>query len=303
MHASAIIVTKNRRTSLQTTLAALRQQQWPADFSAELLVVDNGSSDGSAEAVPRALPPFASVHCIHHPHAGQAAGRNAALRHSQGTVIAFLDDDVHPPRSWLSDLCAPILSGHTDAVAGQVSLAPQLQRPWMTPLHRAWLAETAWLDAPGIVGMVGANMAFHRDALSKTPGFCEALGPGALGYGDDQLFAWQLAAAGFRITRATTPAVVHYPNPNRLLRKAWLAAAEARGRSQAWIGLHWFGWKARCAPLKLHFARMRLNRWRARFPMPCDVEGAPESELQLVQSVACLEWLSQPHSSPCTRSA
>lgn len=291
MNASAIIVTRNRRNSLRATLQALGKQQFPAGFNAELLVVDNGSNDGTAASVPCCLPPFSKVLVLIHPHPGQAAGRNLALRHATGTVIAFLDDDVLPTPDWLAELCKPILSGIADAVAGRVELAKELLRPWMTPLHRAWLAETSWLDAPEVTGLVGANMAFHRRTLKQVHGFCEVLGPGALGYGDDQWFAWQLDKAGFRITKPMPPTVIHRPEPQRLMRTSWLKAAVARGRTQAWLGQHGLGWQSRLAPLKLLLARRRLTEWRKSYPLPNHIEGCPETELRLIQRVACLESL------------
>jgi len=298
MNATAIIVTRNRRHSLESTLRALGNQKFPESFRAELLIIDNGSSVGTPEIIPKSLPPFSGVRLLHHPTPGQAAGRNLALRHAHGTIIAFLDDDVLPPPNWLALLCAPIAADLTDAAAGQVVLAQELLRPWMTPLHRAWLAETDWLNDPKTTGLVGASMAFHRRVLDRVEGFCEALGPGALGFGDDQLFAWQLAAAGFRIAKPTAPAVVHHPESRRLLHGSWLAAAKARGKSQAWLGRHWFGWKSRLGPLRLRIARKKLAAWQRDYPVPDATEGASPTELLLTQQVACLESLTTRHNAP-----
>ena len=51
MNASIIIVTRDRAEDLRLTLAAMGGLEVPAGFEVELLVIDNGSSDGTAEVV------------------------------------------------------------------------------------------------------------------------------------------------------------------------------------------------------------------------------------------------------------
>src|SRR5262249_57469715 len=69
----------------------------------ELLVVDNGSTDGTREA----LAGQADVRCVVEPTAGATRARNAALRAARGDVVAFIDDDATPAPGWLAALTAP----------------------------------------------------------------------------------------------------------------------------------------------------------------------------------------------------
>jgi hypothetical protein len=85
--------TYNRRELVQDAIEGALAQTFP---SAEVIVVDDGSTDGTAEALERFGDRIAYVR---QPHAGVAAARNAGLRHARGDLIAFLDaDDL-----WLPD--------------------------------------------------------------------------------------------------------------------------------------------------------------------------------------------------------
>jgi hypothetical protein len=150
------------------------------------------------------------------------ASRGRGTRRSRaaaGRVIVYLDDDVRPPARWLEALCAPILAGTADAVAGGVRLAPH---------HRAAVDDDA---ASGVArldrgdrsaGAVGdgerETWRSGRHVLERVAAFDVELGPGALGYGEDALFSQQLLRAGFTIVSAFDAAVEHHANPSRLTR-------------------------------------------------------------------------------------
>lgn len=288
MKASIIIVTRNRCQSLAKTLASLRRLHVPIGLQAELVIVDNGSDDNTREVSEHFSHSSISRRYVVEPLAGQARGRNRGLVETNGDVILFLDDDVMVFSDWLYLMSKPMIHGEADAVAGGVCMANHLAREWMTPLHRAWLAETNWLDDVETIGLVGASMGFRRDVLTKVPGFDVHLGPGALGYGDDQLFALQLANSGYHIEKHLEIRAIHHFDKSRLTRRAWLKAAESRGRSQAYIGHHWWNWRCRLTALRSIRAESRLQAWRRKFLMSDAQEGCAESELLLAQECACL---------------
>jgi glycosyltransferase involved in cell wall biosynthesis len=92
MDVSVVIPTYNRAASLPTAVeSALRQTHVPL----EVLVVDDGSTDDTAE-VCRAFPP--PVRYIRQDNGGCAAARNTGIAHARGEFIALLDsDDVWEP--------------------------------------------------------------------------------------------------------------------------------------------------------------------------------------------------------------
>lgn len=179
------------------------------------------------------------VRYIWEPRGGKSCAYNAALSQARGAVLLCTDDDVRVPEEWVRSMCAPILRGEADAVAGPVHLAPGLHREWMTALHRACLACTEGSTDGPRIDLVGANMAIGRHVLGRVPAFDEALGPGVVGGGEDTLFGRQVREAGYTVVRCTAPPVVHYLDPVRLCRAAWRRMAQDRGAVLAYLRHHW----------------------------------------------------------------
>ena len=89
---SVVIPCYNANPFIAATIQSALTQEW-ADL--ELIVVDDGSSDGSAELVERMFP---VVTLIRQANQGVAAARNNGIAHAQGEWIAFLDaDDIWLP--------------------------------------------------------------------------------------------------------------------------------------------------------------------------------------------------------------
>lgn len=259
---SIIICTRNRAESLRATLNSLALLELHDHLAAELLVVDNASTDQTSGVVRDAGPTKMPVRYLSEPRRGQANARNTGIAAARGQVILFTDDDVRPGKKWIPGMCSPILNGDADAVAGGVRIPEHLQRPWMTPAHLGRLACTDWMLAAKKLELVGANMAFSREVLHRVPGFDPALGPGALGLGDDSLFSWQIEAAGLRLHDARHVAVEHHFEPNRLLRKSFRAIAVAGGQTRAYLHHHWKHRSISLAPLRYLRSWMRAGRHR-----------------------------------------
>ena len=282
MRASIVIVTRNRAPHLAATLESLGGVVVPAGLDCELLVIDNGSEDETASVVESFQKNDLMVKHVLEERRGKSAGMNLAFREVKGNFILSADDDVRFPSNWIVGMLDPLAGGRADAVAGGVVLAAELQKPWMSSMHRAWLAETCWLERGSPQSYVGANMAIARHVLEKVPQYDEALGPGALGYGDDVLFSSQLRHAGYCIADALDVCVIHHPESERLTKKSWLKAAWARGLSRAHVGHHWDHWPCRGGRLKTARTAAALAWWRLRHPRKIDDEGCDEAELRLV---------------------
>jgi glycosyltransferase involved in cell wall biosynthesis len=282
MRASIVIVTRNRAQHLASTLESLGDVVVPAGLDCELLVIDNGSEDETASVVGSFRKNDLTVKHVLEERRGKSAGMNRAFREVKGDFILSADDDVRFSANWIDGMLDPLVVGRADAVAGGVVLAPELQRPWMSSMHRSWLAETCWLERGRPQCYVGANMAIARHVLKKVPQYDEALGPGGLGYGDDVLFSSQLRHAGYQIADALDLCVTHHPESDRLARMSWLKAAWDRGLSRAHVGHHWDHWPCRGGRLKTARAAVALAWWRLRHPQKHDAEGCDENELRLV---------------------
>jgi glucosyl-dolichyl phosphate glucuronosyltransferase len=290
MKASVIICTRNHCASLKDTLAELDRVQIPVGIAVELIVADNGSTDGTREIACGTRSAWPVAKYVFEPVAGQTTARNTGMAAASGEVIVFTDDDVRPDVGWLCELLPPILDGRFDAMGGSVRLAPNLMRSWMLPFHRKMLASTEGLEAKRPEEMVGANMAFSRRVLEKVPCFDTELGPGRLGFCDDSLFSFQLRQAGFRIGFAPKASMEHHFDASRLTRQSFLARAAGQGRSDAYISYHWRhrqypGARSRILRLK---ARLRLERLLHRQEIR-SAEGCSKWELSRLENISGLE--------------
>lgn len=113
---SVVIPAYNSATYVREAVDSVLRQTFPAH---EILIVDDGSTDGTA-AVVRSLK--GPVRYFFQPNAGQAAARNRALREATGDWIALLDaDDLWPPAKLEEQATFLSLHPHVDFVFGNLS--------------------------------------------------------------------------------------------------------------------------------------------------------------------------------------
>jgi glycosyltransferase involved in cell wall biosynthesis len=98
---SAIIVTYNRvnflKEAVESILAQTYFQKKPDDW--ELLIIDDGSTDGTRELIERYCEQYKNISYHHKEHRGVSAARNLGLNLARGEYIGFLDSDD----LWLKD--------------------------------------------------------------------------------------------------------------------------------------------------------------------------------------------------------
>ena len=99
MKASVVVPTYGRRAEVTRLLRGLERQTAPmAAF--EVIVVVDGSDDGTRELVESLSTPYRLV-CLWQENRGRAAACNAGISAAAGDVVAILDDDMVPAESWL----------------------------------------------------------------------------------------------------------------------------------------------------------------------------------------------------------
>ncbi|MCX5932503.1 MAG: glycosyltransferase family A protein [Cyanobacteria bacterium] len=92
---SVVIPTYNRRPILEKALLALEDQRLePPLQDYEVVVVDDGSTDGTAEWLRQEAERFPHVRLVEQDHGGPAEGRNRGVDHARGDVIVFIDSDL-----------------------------------------------------------------------------------------------------------------------------------------------------------------------------------------------------------------
>src|SRR6266446_5636730 len=220
--ATVAIPTRNRRALLIPLLERLIPQA--ADVGAEILVVDNGSSDGTVEAV-RALAGD-TVRCIVEPGAGATRARNAAARAARGEVTAFIDDDAVPRPGWLAALLDPFSDARIGCVGGRVRLRFEGAAPaWINDALAAYLAAYDLGDDPVDLATRprheaprGLNMALRREALLEVGGFDVRLGPRGSrpSVGEESKLCLRLLGRGYGVRYDPRAEVEHLVDPARL---------------------------------------------------------------------------------------
>ena len=95
MFISVVIPTYNRRSILEKCLLALEHQDPSGEIeNYEVVVVDDGSSDGTPDWLRQDAARFPHVRLVEQQHGGPAEGRNRGVDHAKGDVIVFIDSDL-----------------------------------------------------------------------------------------------------------------------------------------------------------------------------------------------------------------
>lgn len=287
---SILICTQNRASNLKLTLESLAVTCVPEHLKAELILVDNASTDHTRKVMESCRIPEMELHILNEPHRGKARSLNRAIGAASGDVLLFTDDDVLVPCDWIEKMSRPIFQGEAHAVAGAIRIPPHLNLPWMDDYHRGWLGSTEGFSDAEIHNMIGCNMACSREVFEKVPKFDVELGPGMLGYHEESLFTWQLKLAGFRIKYLPNVVVEHHFPKSRLTRESMLSLAERAGRSSAYVAHHWEHRRIEHAFALLTRAKLRLAYWRLRrFGLFRPSDRCPRWEMEMVMDAAYYE--------------
>ena len=103
MFISVIIPTFNRRLILEKCIKSLENQTVDSDIEGyEILVVDDGSSDGTISWLKNQCNLFPHVRLIEQEHGGPALARNKGVENSTGNLIVFIDSDLVVTDSFLN---------------------------------------------------------------------------------------------------------------------------------------------------------------------------------------------------------
>ena len=100
---SVVVPTYNRREDVLKCITALGNQTYPADRF-EILIVDDGSTDGTQEAVQKKACeiPNLSYYRVQ-VNNGDGHARNQGVNAAKGVIIAFTDDDCIPSPAWIEE--------------------------------------------------------------------------------------------------------------------------------------------------------------------------------------------------------
>lgn len=209
MDISVIVCTRNRCEKLRHCLDHIRQLRFKGDW--ELIVVDNGSVDDTANVVKAFAAQVAfNVSLLLAPEPGVARARNLGLVYSRGRIIACMDDDCYPECNYLNHVLRIFRDPEIDFIGGRILLYDPEDAP--VTIRRDTREETipprSFIKAGSIQG---ANIAFRRTVIERIGGYDPRFGPGSpVGSGDDIEFIARASAAAFRGGYFPGPTVYHH---------------------------------------------------------------------------------------------
>jgi GT2 family glycosyltransferase len=276
---SVVVVTHDGRDLALETLRSARAAS--EGIAVEWFVVDNGSSDGTPEAIESELP---DVRLFRRGNVGFAAGNNVALGHTSGRYVLLLNPDVAIRRGTLAELvraldarptvgaASVIQRGADGALQSSVRRFPTATRQLGEALFAGrWTGEgVAADDAYGrempADWLVGAFLVVRREALDVVGGLDERF----FLYSEEKDWCMRIGQAGFEVRHLPTMEVTHhsgdYERPSLAAQLAWSKLLFARkhfGRGRRW-GIHAalaLGYALRAAVLgPLATVRPRLRR-------------------------------------------
>ncbi len=288
--ASLVIPNWNGKDLLERFLPS-----WTAAMAAcpgsEIIVVDNGSSDGSAEWVRANYPEVRVVALAE--NLGFGGGSNAGFRAAKNDIVVLLNSDMRVE----SDFLAPLLAGFTDetvfAVSCQIFLGDRSKRREETGLTEGWWQdgglrvghrEDAAVDClfPCFYGG-GGSCAFDRRKFFELGGFDELLAPFYLEDTDLGFLAWK---RGWKVMYQPA-SVVHHEHRGTIGKRFSSEYIESILRKNfvlfCWKNIH--GWGMLAPHVLFSFAGAIMTGWAGNAPGRASAGGIARAFRQIPQAM------------------
>ena len=205
---SVIVPTHQRRERVVHNVEALVKQELT---SFEVVVVDDGGSDGTAAALRELDPPF-PLTVLEQENSGAAEARNAGARSASGEILLFLDDDMEADRAMLAEHDRCHREG-ADLVVGDMPLHPDSPQNLLSVGVGLWASsrrERLTTDG-GKIGpddLLTGQMSISREAFDRVGGFDTSFTREGMFGGEDIDFGLRVVKAGFSVVY--DPAAISY---------------------------------------------------------------------------------------------
>ncbi|MEO6036678.1 MAG: glycosyltransferase, partial [Verrucomicrobiota bacterium] len=196
---SVVVASYNGARTLRACLDSLEHLNYP-DY--EIILVDDGSTDGTAEIA--AL--YKNARYERQVHQGLSVARNTGIAAASGEIVAFTDSDCRADVDWLFYLVSDLLNSRFAGIGGHNFLPPEdslvaaaVQVSPGGPAH-------VMLNDRIAEHIPGCNMAFYKSALVEIGGF----DPIYHKAGDDVDLCWRLQQRGYHLGFSSAGFVWHY---------------------------------------------------------------------------------------------
>ena len=195
---SVVVCVYNGCSTIKECLEGIQKLNYPFF---EVIVVDDGSTDGTHELVSEF-----DVRLIRTPNNGLSAARNLGMRSSKGEIVAYIDSDAYPDQDWLNYLVQEFNNSDFAAIGGP-NISPENLGFKASCVNYAPGSPTHVLYGDRIAEHIpGCNMAFRKSALQNIGGF----DPLFRIAGDDVDVCWRLQEMGENIGFSPSALVWHH---------------------------------------------------------------------------------------------
>jgi glycosyltransferase involved in cell wall biosynthesis len=235
------LCTHNHADRLERTLADLPTLRQP-QAAWELLVIDNGCTDGTPALLARhAWPEGWQVRVVREEKLGLSNARNRAIAEARGDYVLFLDDDETPDPDWLCAYERLIRAHDPDAFGGrQVVLFEDTRPAWLKDELLGFLGELNRSDAicpltDPYTPFYGGNFGFRKAVCARVGNFDPMLGrKGSDNTGGEEVhFYRRLLEAGYKVWWTPEAVIYHRIQAEKLTRSYFLDLHYRQGRMEA----------------------------------------------------------------------
>lgn len=175
---TVVICTYNRLNHLKKAVDSLINQTIDNSMY-EILIVDNNSTDGTANIADKYYPKIGNIRYILETRQSVAIARNTGWQHSNTKYVAYLDDDEIAKSDWLEQMLITIDSTkelNIGAIGGKVEPMWEIPRPeWLSDPLTAILSIIDISDTPRVITqkepIITGNVIYPKKALEQAGGF------------------------------------------------------------------------------------------------------------------------------------
>jgi glycosyltransferase involved in cell wall biosynthesis/L-amino acid N-acyltransferase YncA len=234
------IATRNRADTLRATLDSLKRQKL-AGLSWQVIVVDNGSSDDTADVLASAVQDL-PLTTLSEPSPGKNRALNAAIDAARGDLLVFTDDDIVADPAWLQRLNAAATRWpDINIFGGLITPAFPAETPdWLKDPrfpHARWTWSTyapRQDEGPTRETPLGPNVAFRRSVLDGVR-WDESIGPQGTSFamGSEVELLMRLARRGELFVFVPDARVKHVLQPKQVSESYLKGRAFRCGRGNA----------------------------------------------------------------------
>lgn len=166
---SVIVTALNEADYISHTIESLLNQDYR---NYEILIVDNGSKDGTADIVKQ----YPAVRLIEIKEHNISKGRNAGIKSAMGEIVAFTDADMTVKKDWLKNLIRHYSDGRITGVGGPTYLYPKetiFQKAISAHPYVGHRHKREKITSTDFSLFSSGNASYRKDVLSAVGGFDE----------------------------------------------------------------------------------------------------------------------------------